>query len=195
VVQPLRVRQHRHPRLALHALHQPGAAARNDQVDQPGGAEHGLHEAAIGVRRDLHRRLRQAGGGKAAGDRRMDRAGGMKTLRTAAQQDGVAGFDREPSGIGADIRAAFIDHAEHPDRLGDAADAQPVRACPFRQHAMQRVGQGGDIAQAFGHRLDPRLGQTQPIGKRRARGAGGKIARIGGKDRRGSIEQRSCGGF
>ena len=67
------------------------------------------------------------------------------------------------AGVGADIGAAFVDHADHADRRGDALDAQPVRPRPVGQHAIQRIGQRGHVLQSLGHRFDPRLGQCQPV--------------------------------
>ena len=56
----------------------------------------------------------------------------MEALRAAAKQDRIAGFERDRGGIRADIRAALIDHPQHANRLGDAADDEAVRARPFR---------------------------------------------------------------
>ena len=61
VVQPLGMGEHGHARLALHALHQRFAAARDDEVDQPGSGQHGGDEAAVGAGGDLHAVLGQAG--------------------------------------------------------------------------------------------------------------------------------------
>ena len=44
-----------------HPRHQPLAAAWDDEVDQPGGAQHGADEAAVRRRRNLHGGFRQPG--------------------------------------------------------------------------------------------------------------------------------------
>ena len=70
----------------------------------------------------------------------MDGLGGVKTLRAAAEQNGVAGFDRDGGGIGPDIRPAFIDHAQHAERLDDAADDHAVR--PVHCASVRASGSG-----------------------------------------------------
>ena len=73
VAKPLGMRQHRHARLALHALHQRFAAARHDQVEQSGGRQHGGDIGAVGGRRDLHAGFGQARRAQPVHQRRVDR--------------------------------------------------------------------------------------------------------------------------
>ena len=74
VAEPFGVGQHRHTRLALHPLDQGLAAARDDQVDQPGGTQHGRDVGAVGVGGDLHAGFRQSCGAQAGDHGGMDRA-------------------------------------------------------------------------------------------------------------------------
>ena len=67
VAEPLGMREHRHPRLALHPLDQGFSAARDDQVEQPGGGEHGGDIGAVGSGGDLHAGVGQAGGAQPGG--------------------------------------------------------------------------------------------------------------------------------
>jgi hypothetical protein len=167
VVQALGMRQHRHARLALHPLHQPAPAARNDQIDQPGARQHGRHKSPIRRRRNLHRRFRQPGGPQPGLDRRVDRPCREQTLGPAAQQDRIAGFDRQRRRIRPHIGPALINHADHADRLRHPADHQPVRPLPFR------------------HRADPGLIQQQPVLKRCTSRGICQILQIGSENFRG----------
>ena len=115
-------------------------------------------EAAIGGGRDLHAHPRAGRlARRPAATAGMDGGGGVETLRAAAEQNGIAGFDGDGGGISADIGPAFINHAEHAERLGHAADHQPVRPGPFRQRAAERVGQVGDLLQSARHGFHTRL--------------------------------------
>ena len=59
VAKPFGMREHRHPRLALHALHQRLPSPRHDQVEQAGRGEHRSNIGAIGIRHDLDAGFRQ----------------------------------------------------------------------------------------------------------------------------------------
>ena len=185
VAQPLGMGEHGDAGFGLHPFDQGFAAARDDEVDLAGGGEHGGDIGAVGRGRDLHGGIRQAGGAQAGGDGGVDGAGGVETIGPAAQDDGVAGFQAEAGGVCPDIGAAFIDHADHADRGGDALEVQAVRLGPVRQHAGERVGQGGDIVQALGHGFDPCRGEGEAVAE--GGGAaiaveGGEVLRVGGDD-------------
>ena len=184
VAKPLGMRQHRHARLALHALDQRLAAARHDQVEQAGRRQHRRDIGAIGVRRDLHAGFRQSGRAQPRHQRGVDRLRAVHAFRTAAQDHRVARLQADAGGIGADIRPAFVDHADHADRRGDALDAQAVRPRPVGQRAAERIGQLRDVLQPFGHGIDARFGQREPVAERGGAAAGGEVGGIGGKDRR-----------
>ena len=190
VAEPLGMREHRHARLALHTLDQRLAAARHDQVEQAGGRQHRRDIGAVGVRRDLHAGLRQSRRAQSRHQRRIDRGGAAHAFRAAAQDHRVARLQADAGGVGADIRAAFVDHADHADRRGDALDAQPVRPRPVGQRAAERIGQQRDVFQALGHRLDARLVQRKPIAECGGAGAGGEVGGVGGQDVRGLRPQR-----
>ena len=98
----------------------------------------------------------------------VDRLGRVQALGAAAQDRGVAGLQAERAGVGGDVRPALEDHADHPDRRADPADVQARGPVPFGDHLPDRVGLGGDGAQAVDHAGDARLGQQQPVEHRRA---------------------------
>ncbi len=152
-----------HARFLQHPRDQPLAAARHDEVDQARRAQHRAHEGAVGGGGDLHRGLGQAGRAQALRDAGMDGGGGTRALGAAAQDDRIAGFQAQRRGIGGDVGAAFEDHADDAERLRDAAHHQAIGARPFGEHAADRVGQGRDILEPRGHRLDPRRRQHQPV--------------------------------
>ena len=148
VAKPLGMREHRHARLALHALDQRLAAARHDQVEQAGGGQHRGDIGAVGIRRDLHAGFRQSRRAQSGDQRRVDRRGAAHAFRTAAQDHRVARLQADAGGIGADIGAALVDHADHADRRGDALDAQTVRPRPVGERTAERIGQLRDVLQA-----------------------------------------------
>src|SRR5215831_2019754 len=63
---------------------------------------------------------------------------------TAAQNCRIAGFEREPAGIGSHIRPAFVDYADNTERHSDALNCETVRPCPFRQNATDRIRESGN---------------------------------------------------
>jgi hypothetical protein len=163
VVQPFGMGEHRHARVALDPFDQRAAAARDDQVDRAGAREHRGDERAILGRRDLHAARRQAGFGEPRLHRIADRGRRPPAFRAAAQDHGIARFHADRGGIGADIGPAFIDHADHPERLRHAADQQAVGPAPFGEHAVERIGQVGHRLDTRRHRLDPRRGEREPV--------------------------------
>ena len=90
------MRQHRHPRLALHALHQRFAAARDDQVEQPGARQHRRDIGAVGVRARPARRppasRRRAARRRSAA---LIAAGTVHAVGAAAQDHRVAGLQAQ----------------------------------------------------------------------------------------------------
>ncbi len=67
---------------------------------------------------------------KARDDARMDRAAGTEAVGAAAQDHGIAGLQAQRAGIGRHVRAAFEDHADHPERHAHALDGHAVRPRP-----------------------------------------------------------------
>eukprot|EP01035_Chromulina_nebulosa_P033072 gene33072-44262_t len=58
---------------------------------------------------------------------------------------------RERAGIGRDVGTAFEDHRDDAERRRDALEAQAVGLRPGREHAPERIGQGGDAGDGLGH--------------------------------------------
>ncbi len=175
----------RNAAFALHPLDQRGAAARHDDVDDAAHLQHHADRRAVAGRDQLDRRLRQAGGGEAVAQRGDERPRGMEALRAAAQDRGVAGFERQPAGVGGDVGAALVDDADDAERHADARDPEPVGPGPVRQHVADRVGQRGDVFEPRRHRFEPLRVERQAVEQRRADpGARGlaEVVGIGGED-------------
>ena len=121
----------------------------------------------------------------------------MKTVRAAAQHDGVAALEAERARIRRDVRPALIDDADDAERRRHALDDQAVRPREGRKHAPDRIRQGGDLFEAARGSLDAIRVERQPVDQGRAealRLGVGEVAGVGGQNLRRSRAQRSCGG-
>ena len=117
----------------------------------------------------------------------MDRAAGAETVRAAAQDHGVAGFQAEHAGVRRDIGAALEDHGDDAERHAHALDGHAVRALPALGDDADGIGNVADGRDALSHRLDPGLCQRQAVdeGAGDAGGAGLRhVLGIGRQDRR-----------
>jgi hypothetical protein len=139
----------RHAGIGLNAGDEALAAARHDDIDRP--TQTGQQFADRGAVADgdhLDCVSRQAGAFQPLCQAGMDGAGGMERVRSAAQDDRIARFEAEGAGVGRDIGAAFIDHADDAQGRADALYPEPVGAIPFGNDVPDRVGQGGNGADA-----------------------------------------------
>ena len=128
---------------------------------------------AVARRHELDRVLRQAGSRRPCDQRSVDRARGAEALRAAAQDRGVAGLQAQRAGIGGDVGAALVDHADDAERRAHALDGQAVRPLPARRsrgrpdRAEPRI-----VSTPSRHRLDARRRQRQPVEEGGGRAAG-----------------------
>ena len=67
---------------------------------------------------------------------------GMEALRAAAQDRGIAGFERQPAGIGGDVGTALIDDADDAERHRDTLD-QRAHSAASGGRARGRPGRAG----------------------------------------------------
>ena len=95
-----------------------------------------------------------------------DRARGVEALRAAAQDRRIARLEAERPGVRGDVRARFVDHADHPERHAHARDVEAIRALPARQLGADRVLERGDHLEPGGHRLDAHRVQRQAVEQR-----------------------------
>ena len=115
--------EHRHARLALHALDQALAAARHDHVERAAEAfEHLADRLARGERHARDRRLGQAGRLEPGDEAGVDRRRGMEAVGAAAQHRRVARLEAERAGVGGDVGPALVDDADDAERRRDALD-------------------------------------------------------------------------
>ena len=186
VAKPFQMGQHRHPCFAHHPAGETLAAAGNDQIDgavQP--FQHQADSGAVGVADILNGGLRQARCLQPFHHGGMNGAGGMDRIRTATQDGDIARLERDGAGVGGHIGAAFIDDADHADGRGHAGDVQPIGPGPARQFPAVGIRLPGHVFHAFGHGLDARVVQGQPVqhgGRHAACFRSVDIARIGGQD-------------
>ena len=180
----------RHLRLGDDRADQAGAAARDEHVDQAAR----LHEHLGGVvalpRHQLDGVGRQPGAGDGVAQHRDDRLVAAPGAGGAAQQHGVARLEADAGGVGGDVGAGLVDDADDAEGHPHLAQLEAVGQRRAAQHLPDRVGQGGDLAQAGGHAGDPGLVEAQPVDHRR-RGA----ALLGGqrRPRRWRQDRRRCG--
>ena len=96
-----------------------------------------------------------------------DRAVRAHRLAAAAQDHRVARLEADTGGVGGDVRARLVDHADDAERHAHAGDLEPRRLTLARRQRPDRIGLCGDAAKARGHARHPRRRQLQAIEQRR----------------------------
>ena len=172
VADALQVLEQRHPAFGGDTLDQRLAAARHDDIDKFAQPQQRADGFAVAGGHHLAGIGRQAGGVQAVLDAAQNGAGGAQAFRAAAQNDGVAGLQAQGGGVGGDVGAAFIDHADDAQRHPHAGDAQTVGAIPCGQFGADRVGQSGHLTQPLGHGGDALVGQAQTVDQGRGQAVG-----------------------
>ena len=117
------MRENRHSCLGLDTGDEALAAARHDHVEI--AIQSREHQADRRAVLDWHKGYRvawQTGVDEARGETFMDAPRGKKAVRSAAQDDRIAGLEAERAGVRRHRRAAFIDDANHAERGCDALD-------------------------------------------------------------------------
>ena len=147
-------------------LVQTRAAARDDHIHVFVQLQQFGHARPIGVVDELHGFSRQAGFLQRLLNDGHQRAIGVQRLAAAAQDDGIACFQRQPGHVHRDVGARFVDHAQHAQRHALLVDLQTVGQGGRLEDLAHRIGQRGDIALIGGDALQPRFVQQQPIDQR-----------------------------
>ena len=146
-------------------------AAADEARAAPGDEQvhiaHGPHEL-VGARVRCILDKADEGGGKArvleaVTDGRDDGGVGAVSLAPAAQDDGVAGFERQHRRVRGDVRAAFVDDGDHAQRYGGLLDHKPVRAHHAPEYPSLRVGKRRHLAHAPRHAFNARRCQGEPV--------------------------------
>ena len=154
---------HRHPGDAADPLVQLPPATRDDHINAIIEREHGIHCGAIRGLDQLYRPGRQI----RLAEPRRQAAGqgqvGVQCLAAAAQNHRVAGLQAQHRRIHRDIRARFIDDADHPERHPHARDFEPARALTRAADPPDRIGQPGDLLAALDHLRDALRIQCQAV--------------------------------
>ena len=179
------------------ALDQRRPASRDQAVDHVGE----LHQLdrrlvahvvdqqhAVGRQARLRRALAQDVGD---GDVRAQSA------RRAPQQGHVARLEADAGGVAGDVGTVLVDDRDHSEWHAHPLDPQPVRPSPTFDHLTDRIGEGGDVAQALGHAGDPLLGQTQAVERTRLHAlcpGGIEVRGVGVEDLGGALAEQVGGG-
>ena len=164
MAKPFQMADHRHARILLDTLDQAAPTARHDHVHiafEP--SQHVPDGGAVGGHDQLHRVFRQSLGLQRAAHGGNDRAGRVRAFRPAAQDRRIARAQAKRAGIGGDVRAAFIDDADHAEGHSHPRNIEAVRPLPPGEFLANGVGQAGHGFDAGGNALQPRRIQRQPV--------------------------------
>ena len=144
-------------------LDEVAAAAWDEHIDASAGG-HQLRGALTAEGVDGLDRVHRHGGGRQrlADDCQQRLVGGL-CGRSAAQNGGVSGFDRQGGDVHRHVGSGLVDGAHDAQGDGDLAQAQPVGQGPALQHLAHRVLQAHDLLHRGSQLLDPLLGQLQPV--------------------------------
>ncbi len=175
----------RHAGVRLHAANEPFAAAGDDHVDMVRRRQHRADEGPVAGWRHLDSGLRQIRGFQPIDQTGVYCRSGVEAFRPAPQDRRVAGFQAQPARISGDIRAAFIDHADHAQRRAHPADVEARSHVPLFQHLTHRIDLIGHSPQPIRHAPNAVFSQEQPVHHRRRQALFAAIVhvqRIGGCD-------------
>ena len=111
----------------------------------------------------MDRRLGQMRRAQALHHAVMDRLGGVKTFRPAAQDHRIAGFQAQRPGIRRHVGTAFIDHTDHAQRRCHPLNMQTIRAVPFGQNPPHRIALFSHGAQAINDAAQAGFVQHQAV--------------------------------
>ena len=95
---------------------------------------------------------------------------GVERFLAAAQDDRVAALDAQPGGVDGDVGPRFVDEEDDAERHADLVDLQAVGPTSAVEHAADRVGQGGDLAQPLGGGANPLRRRAQAVDRWRRTG-------------------------
>ena len=117
----------------------------------------------------------------------------MMAFRAAAQDRGVAGFQRKRTGVGRHVRAAFVNDADRAERHAHALEPETVGSRPLGEHGADGIGKFGDFFKPGRYTGDALLVEQQPVDEG-GRAAGGfrslDVFGVGGKNFRRRRAQR-----
>ena len=173
-----------YPGIARNPFDQSLAAARYDHIDVFGHGDQLTYRGAISRLDDLDSGGRQARGFQPSAHAGGDRLVAVQGFLAAAQDGGVAGLEAQRRRVGRDIGARLVNDADDAQRHAHLADLDAARAALDVGHLAHRVGQGGDLLEARGHRLDAGGAEGQTVDHRRleaVRAGLREVARVGGE--------------
>jgi hypothetical protein len=110
---------------------------------------------------------------------------GPKRVGAAAQQHRVASLEAEPGGVGRDVGARLVDHADDAERDAHLAHLNAAGPLSGGAHLAHGVGKRGHVAQCVGHFLDALGGKEEAVEEgvgEAVLSRGGHVALVGRQD-------------
>ncbi len=160
-----------HLGVAHHRVDQPRSPARDDDVDQTTGLDQVRDARAILARQQLHGVSRQTLVTQRGLQPRDQRRVGVHRRRTAAQQHGIAGLERQPERVDRHVGPALVDDSDHAERNPLLTQLKPVGQGAAAQRLADGIGQPGDLSQAVGDAVDALWAEREAV-EHRGGGAG-----------------------
>ena len=108
----------------------------------------------------------------------------------AAEDDGVAALDAQAGRVDGDVGPRLVDEEDDAERHADLVDLQAVGPDAAVEHAADRIGQGGDLAQAGRHGAEPGRRQAEAVDLGGGEADGRRRRRRPSRWRRGSPRSR-----
>jgi hypothetical protein len=176
---------HRNSRIVHQAFDQALAAARDDHVDVVAHRDQLAHCCTIGGCNHLHAGVRQTGRLEPFPDAGRDRLVGADRFAAATQDRGIARLEAEARSVCGHIRARFINDADHAERHAHSAYLYAGRTISQVGDDAHRVGQGGDLLQAFCHAGNGAFPKGQPVQQgfaKTLRSGLGHVFAVGGEE-------------
>ena len=106
-------------------------------------------------------------------------------------------FRQMPAASLVTFGPVLVDDRDHAERHADPLDLETVRPLPPVEHLADRIGQPGDVAEPFGHRLDAGVGEPQTVERPGLHAGGGgvvEVERVRREDLAAAIEEQVGGG-
>ena len=162
------------------------AAARDEDVHEPRGAEELGGLGVVGVVVDVLERVDgEAGVGEGRAARLDEGKAGLAGRRPALEDAGVPRAEAEAERVGRDVGTRLVDHRHDAERHAYALDAQPVLQGRTAEHAAERVVLARDLVERVGDLVDAALVEHEAVLERLAHACGPRapeVERVGGDD-------------
>ena len=170
------------------------AAAGNHEVDAVVTLQEHAHQVVARFGHELHGVFANAVCGKRFVENPGEALRGVERFLAAAQNHGIARLEAEACAVNRHVRAAFENKEYGADRHGHAANLDAVLEFAAFEHAVQRVGKGGNFFGTLGHGLDTGVVQCEAVHLRvvELSGGGFEVELVGGQNLRFFLADELC---